>query len=471
MDLMDQLRTPQGRFPVKRAICSLEGRSTQASIKFSFDDSGVAQAATGVVKKDKLREFGVEDLAFLYGSDGRLDHMLIQELALKTGPLFGANTEEAVADWITESHMAKDVVTLQEVLNGRKPYALINGNIERDHGSLVAKVHVRNKSTSNSFDMFSFTVDIAEGTTSAFFTEMPEFPHFKKFSAPGMYDYAFFDLGEDDFGGYMTVTLFAFKREITAFDFAAALSAFAEGDAASEAGFEVLLERASAEIGFPVNELPSNYFGLSEELILDPAESSKQDAPHLQKLVHAIISLHLQGIGIDVFRSTESDDFMVFPNYLSYLWYRFSRQLGQVKIGYCEVCGRGFSLAGHRGISRTYCSEQCKTKAKNARVKRQRDKCREMFIEQQLSVSEIAKTVYAEELSGNVRANKRKTPEEAENQVRKNLVGYPAFKHKVDDDLRAGVGAPFVRRCMGEGVLSAEQVAQRISELGIKPKE
>lgn len=471
MDLMDQLQTPQGRFPVKRAICSLEGRSSQASIKFSFDDSGVAQATTGAAKKDKLREFGVEDLAFLYGSDGRLDHMLIQELALKTGPLFGAHAEEAVADWITESHMAKDVITLQEVLNGRKPYALINGNIESDHGSLVAKIHVNSKSTSNSFDMFSFTVNIAEGTTSAFFAEMPEFPHFKKFSAPGMYDYAFFDLGEDDFGSYMTVTLFAFKREITAFDFAAALSAFAEGDAASEAGFEALLERASEEIGFPVNEPPSNYCGLSEELILDPAESSKQDVPHLQKLVHAIISLHLQGVGIDVFRSTESDDFMVFPNYLSYLWYRFSRQLGQVKIGYCEICGRGFSLAGHRGISRTYCSEQCKTKAKNARVKRQRDACRELFIDQQLSVSEIAKTVYAEELSSNVRANKRKTPEEAENQVRKNLVGYPTFKHKVDDDLRAGAGAPFVRRCMEEGVLSAEQVAQRISELGIMPKK
>ena len=103
MDLMDQLQTPQGRFPVKQAICSLEGKRSQASIKFSFDDSGVAQAATGAVKKDKLREFGVEDLAFLYGSDGCLDHMLIQELALKTGPLFGAHAEEAVADWITES--------------------------------------------------------------------------------------------------------------------------------------------------------------------------------------------------------------------------------------------------------------------------------------------------------------------------------------------------------------------------------
>ena len=193
--------------------------------------------------------------------------------------------------------------------------------------------------------------------------------------------------------------------------------------------------------------------------------------PHLQKMVHAIASLNLDVVGVDLFCSGENDGFLVFPNYISYLWYRFVCRLGQVKIARCEVCGRGFSLLKGRGKPRKYCSEQCKTKAKNARMKRQRDVCRELFIEQQLSVSEIAKTVYAEELSGNVRANKRKTPEEAENQVRKNLVGYPAFKHKVDDDLRAGKGAPFVLRCMEEGVLSAEQIIQRCRELGIMPKK
>ena len=471
MDLMDQLRTTQGRFPVRRAECSLEGGLSQAKITFSFDDSGRGTSGESQgVKAGKARDFGVEDLAFLYGSDGHLDHMLIQDLALKTGPLFGAYGEESVADWVTESHMVKDVVTLQEVLNGQKPYALINGNPLTGQEALVAKCHVRNANTSNSFDMYSFTVNIAEGTTSAFFAGMPNFPHFKKFSSADMYDYAFFDLGEDEYGRYMTVTLFAFKREITAFDFASAVAAFSDGEVADEAAFRALLEQASKETGILTDELPANYFGLAGDLKINPEPSDKKDAPHLQKLVHAIVSLHLQGIGIDIFRSNESDDFMVFPNYLSYLWYRFSRQLGQVKIGYCEMCGRGFSLAGHRGVSRSYCSERCKTKAKNARVKHQRDLCRELFMDKGMTVSDIAKTVYAEELSGEVRANKRKTIEEAMHQVRKNLVGYPAFKHRVDDDLRAGKGAPFVRRCIEENVLSAEQVMQRLRELGIAPK-
>lgn len=245
MDLMDQLRTTQGRFPVKRAVCSLEGGLSQAKITFAFDDSGGASGWSQEAKAGKARDFGVEDLAFLYGSDGHLDHMLIQDLALRTGPLFGAFAEESVADWVTESHMVKDVVTLQEVLNGQKPYALINGNPLTGQEALVAKCHVRNTNTSNSFDMYSFTVNIAEGTTDAFSAGMPNFPHFKKFSSAEMYDYAFFDLGEDEYGRYMTVTLFAFKREITAFDFASAIAAFSDGEVADEASFRALLEQAS----------------------------------------------------------------------------------------------------------------------------------------------------------------------------------------------------------------------------------
>ncbi len=471
MDLMDQLRTTQGRFPVRLAECSLEGGLSQANIRFAFDDSG-AVAADGAKSKNggRLREFSVEDLAFLYGSDGRLDHMVISDLALRSGPLFGAHAEEAVADWVTESHMIKDVVTLQEVLNGQKSYMLVNGNLETGQGALVAKSHVRNPVTHNSFDMYSFTVNIVEGTTDAFFSEMSSFPHFKKFSTAGMYDYAFFDKGRDDDGSFLTVTLFAFKREITAHDFAVVVNTFSEEEDAGEDSFEELWEQASKEIGLSQSELPANYYGLSDELEIVDALSDKKDAPHLQKLVHAIISLHLQGIGIDVFRSTESDDFMVFPNYLSYLWYRFSRQLGQVKIGYCEMCGRGFSLAGHRGIARSFCSERCKTKAKNDRVRRQRDSCRELFIQQQMSVLQVAKTVYAEELSDNVRTNKKKTIDQAVKLVQKSLRGYPAFKHLVDEDLLAGKGAPFVRRCVEEGVLSAKDVAERIKALGIEPK-
>lgn len=468
MDLIEQLRTTQGRFPVKSAICELEGGLLEAKIRFRFDDSG--KEPSGNLRgsdTSRSREFGIEDLAFLYGSNGHLDHMLIQDLAGKTGPIFGAHRKEFIADWVTESHMVKDVVTIQEVLNGRKPYALINGGCDSAHNAMVAKAIVRNASTSNSFAMYSFTVSMAEGTTAAFFGSMPTFPHFKKFSAQGAFDYAFFDLGEDDFGRYMTITLFAFKREITAFDFAVAISAFIGEEENGEDYLADLMKQASDEIGFSIESLPDNYFGLSGELSVEEISLDKSDAFHLQKLVHAIVSLHLRGIGIDVFRSNESDDFMVFPNYLSYLWYRFSRQLGQVKIGYCEMCGRGFSLAGHRGISRSYCSERCKTKAKNARVKRQRDLCRELFLDKRLTVEEVAKTVYSEELSGQVRANKKKSLDGACSQVRKNLVGYPAFKHKVDDDLKAGKGAPFVRRCMDEGVLSAEQVAVRIRELGI----
>lgn len=77
-------------------------------------------------------------------------------------------------------------------------------------------------------------------------------------------------------------------------------------------------------------------------------------------------------------------------------------------------------------------------------------------MEQGLSVAEISQQVYGK--SGE---------ESGASRVRSCLRNYPAFKHKVDDELKAGKGAPFVRRCMDEGILSAERVAVRIRELGI----
>ncbi len=73
---------------------------------------------------------------------------------------------------------------------------------------------------------------------------------------------------------------------------------------------------------------------------------------------------------------------MLFPNYLSYLWYRFACDLDQVKIERCEVCGRGFSLVKARGKQRKYCSEQCKNEAKNAREKAKKEAARRMFLDE-----------------------------------------------------------------------------------------
>lgn len=471
MNPLDQIRTPQGRYPVKLAECEHGELADGLSIRFIFKEPGCGAPEC---EKKKNGAVGVEELAFLVDASFEADHVMIEKIAKETGPLFGPNKTERLMDWFSESMLASAAIDIQAVVNSDEPDAIrFEPFLNKDRTPITKKKML--PSDGNAFLVYSLAIAIDEKSTMALFGDEEKFPLVKRFAFQDAYDYAFIGVGNDNEGASLAVSLFVFHREITSSDFLAACSEFVSslkgGEVDEDDALRSSLIEKAHSLGIDVNDAEQRASNLDGEIELYDEPFCKEDVPHLQKMVHAIASLNLDVVGVDLFCSGENDGFLVFPNYISYLWYRFVCRLGQVKIARCEVCGRGFSLLKGRGKPRKYCSEQCKTKAKNARVKSQRDACRKLFIEQQLPVSEIAKTVYAEELSSNVRSNKRKTPEEAENQVRKNLVGYPAFKHKVDDDLRAGAGAPFVRRCMEEGVLSAEQVAQRISELGITPKK
>ena len=471
MNPLDQIRTPQGRYPVKLAECEHGKLADGLSVRFTFEEPGYGAPEC---EKKKNGAVGVEELAFLVDASFEADHVMIEKIAKETGPLFGSNKTERLMDWFSESMLASAAIDIQTVVNSDEPDDIRFEPFRNKDKTPITKKKMLS-SCRDAFLVYSLAIAIDEKSIKALFGNEGKFPLVKRFAFQDAYDYAFIGVGSDNEGASLAVSLFVFHREITSSDFLAACSEFASSLKGGEVVEDIVLRSSLIEkahsLGIDVDDAEQRASNFDGEIEFYDEPFCKEDVPHLQKMVHAIASLNLDVVGVDLFCSGENDGFLVFPNYISYLWYRFVCRLGQVKIARCEVCGRGFSLLKGRGKPRKYCSEQCKTKAKNARVKRQRDVCRELFIEQQLPVSEVAKTVYAEELSSSVRANKRKTPEEAENQVRKNLVGYPAFKHKVDDDLRAGKGAPFVLRCMEEGVLSAEQIIQRCRELGIMPKK
>ena len=469
---MDQIKTVQGRVPVTDVW--FEDTNKLGRLHFALKTASDAASEEEEARHGgkKRREPTIEDLALLWDQNFRVHKSVLSETALLLGPLFGESEYERMDDWLTASIIAKDVISLQEAINGNMPLASIGqlesaGGGQAGLGELVAKTYVKNVRTGNGFTIYAMSFDVFAATSKTFFRNMPVLPCFRKFCTPELHDYVFMDLENDEEGRFLTVTLFAFQREITALDFAAAVMACGGDDVDSTL---TLLEQAAAEVEFSFDELPANFVGLLSSpgsLEVEERALDEGDVPHLQKLVHAVISLHLQGISIDIFRSAESDDFMVFPTYLGFLWYRFSKKLGQVKIGYCEQCGRSFSLTGHRGIARSYCSEECKTRAKNARTKRQRDEARRLFMEEGLGVQEVALQVYAEELSSEARSNKRKTPEQAQQLVRKSLAEWPVLKREADADLQRGGGSPFVQRLRAEGVFTDAQIVRRARELGL----
>lgn len=500
MNLLTQIQTPQGFLPVAKAKCVMGNCIEDSWIEFEFDNSNNSKTSSLNVSQSQVNKSpqrirhsaensSLENLAFLGNKFGEIDHILLENVASHLGPIFGANRRECVADWVSVSCIAKDLLQMQEVINGDKPYSFLNGvkacqqEIEQGGESpnltcvdsadnvantadetdncatetMVAKCLVTNTATRNSFYMFSYTAPLCPGTTSAFFENMPAFPHFKKFSTGGSFEYAFFELSEDDLGKFVYITLFSFKRDITALDFAVALQAL---DAVGIIDEHFDANAIGSLLGQPCENVD---LSLAGQLNVLDQPCKKGDTKHLQKLVHGIVSLFLGGISIDIFRSTKTDDYMVFSNYLTYLLYRFTRQSGNVRLGSCELCGRGFSLVGARGLARHYCSDACRTKAKNARKKKQRDKIRYMYMEEGASVSEIAEAIFdlndclnnKEKIAFNAELNDKLV------KIRQVLRKYPALKQAIDADILEKRGGEFTKRCVSDGIFSVNEILSR----------
>lgn len=421
-----RLKSSRGRYPVEGALIA-KGQDGTAAIVFDFPASP---------KDAPAAPFDVETLASLLPNAAMLSQDAILsrfvETALLTGPLFGDAADEAVADWECEVRIAQCALTLQEIINGDKPVDFAMNPVDKivvsrqDDGSPIFSSY-----------FLSLPMGLGAGRLEGLF---PAMPWMKRFAASDTYDYVFAVPDEDDSQRYLDLILVSFPGEISAEGYTFLVSYFQE----------MQLELAGVmqqEEGFTEDDLMPVGQASIQESALDAA-----DLPQLQRLVHAIITLHLQGIHVDLFKSDGSSDFLAFENYLSSLWYDFAMHLGAVKVGYCSECGRGFSLTGHRGMEREYCSEQCRAKARNERRRVRVEQSRKDFLEGK-SVNEIARGVYGD-----------MALQPALDQVRKNLSTWPKLKQAVRKSMAEGDGA-FVRRCLQERAVDEDFVRREASAL------
>ena len=218
------MQTSYGNLPTRRATCTIGKTLGDSWIDFDFEDSSSTDGDSDKLRRASKKRNKLESLAFLSDGAWRIDHALLERVAAQMGPVFGCNKRECVADWVSVSGIVRDVLYVQEVLNGNKPYKFLNEDTE----VLIAKCRVTSTATRNSFAMYSYTASLCDGVTKALFNNMPMFPLFKKLSTDDVYEYAFFELSEDDCGKFITVTLLSFKHDITSLDFAVAIQAMGE---------------------------------------------------------------------------------------------------------------------------------------------------------------------------------------------------------------------------------------------------
>lgn len=462
MQVFDQIRTSQGQIPVRDAELVYDPTSG-APTWIDFHPVS-AQALAGSLA-DALSDAGAPSPGRTSRTDAPSDAAMpsIENLSVITrsladalafakqsGPLFGVSLREQVDDWQAAIALAQVVVGMQEVVNGTKPLVATEIPIEK----VVARV----QSTQTPFAIYTISFDLGRAGASDYAAGMPPLPMLKKFRRGGVFDYAFMSSEVDEDRVILTTFLLSFQSEISAVDFAAAVSYFMNDPHIAEDAVRELLDAADQNSETALEDV-LGLVSLENNLLVEEAELNEDDIPQIKRLVYALISLHLQGVRVDVFGSTEGDDFMSFDTYLGFLWYRFARKLGQVKIGYCERCGKGFSLTGQRGIRRRFCSQKCKTEAKNERMKLLRDAARERFMQGD-SVAEIARDLYP-----------KVETKQALEQVRSGLRGWKQLQHEADgaivfrDERRV-----LLQRCIDEGVFEAAYVADRVRYLQQTPR-
>lgn len=208
MNVIDQLKTPQGRIPVHDVRLTqgespcLEFVPANAAERFATSDLAMPRPAS---------QTGIEDLAFV-DKDGLLP------LALQTGPLFGTDVRESLVDWQSAANVARAVVTVQEVVNGGKPLAVLQADEESQSEALVAKTLVKNVETGNDFSIFAISFAVDASIENGYVAHMPNMPWLKKFVGDE-FDYVIGDIEHDPDGAdYLTVTLFSFECEIAPLD-------------------------------------------------------------------------------------------------------------------------------------------------------------------------------------------------------------------------------------------------------------
>lgn len=436
-ELYDQTKTAQGRLPVHAAELDQESEGSQLRFDlFTPQELAEARQAHGFTAP----ALSIEGLSVMRTVKDVLS------FASESGPLFGRSYIESIDDWQNAIGLASRVVTLQEMLNGAKAFVPAQVDIQ--------KSDVRVSATAHEFSIYTAVFPLGEASASDYQKLLPHLPWLKKFRIDAGYDYSFISLDEEDGRLILTADLLTFPTEISLRDFAAALTFFTGDEELVLATLQELSQEAAFAGDGGTAEEVLGLLSEDENLELADVELTEDDLPHLQKMVYALISLHLQGIVIDVFDSSETDDFMVFNNYLSYLWYSFARQLGQVKIGYCEQCGKGFSLTGHRGIKRRFCSEKCKTRAKNARTKDARDKIREDFASG-MSMADIAKKHFPGESAA-----------VAYSTIAAKVKKWPEVQQRIDVAiLYRGEYLDYANRLLEEGFITREEFIARAQTL------
>ena len=368
----------------------------------------------------------------------------LYRFACAHGPLFGAAAEERVNVWASAAIVAELATRLQQVaskLENTMSVAALNGGAFGN----IAKYRLANPATGTHFSLI-----VISRAVDAEYARHLEAPFVRREEREGRINYAFLSVKDEGMGSNVMLYLHvvSLEHEMSLPDYLALSRAFDFDTQVDDQARRHLFPEVSRD-DFAGAQDPAAY-GLAQDALhtMEEVPFDDADCSPIASLVRLLVAAHLQEARLDVFFADEKTGHLRFPNYLAWLWYEYSGSIEKVRIGYCGNCGKPFSLVGHRGRERLFCSEKCKNEAKNRLKSMRTAQMREEFQGDEefnggRSVAEIARAFQLES----------QTYESALDEVRRALNAWPVLKKKLDVVIPAqGWDAELFARCMRDGL-------------------
>lgn len=458
---VEQIKTACGYVPVSGAemgpIRLLDGSDGPIVFTFALERPGEGGALSPGTSGSSLLSLA----ACVTHPDGAVavEKKKMHALASRLGPLFGSSQIEPIADWAAACALADLAVSLQQIANKARDLSLATSlfNLEKQHN--------RNPSNGDEYDFFYIARDVQASYLDRFGGRRVEerdnlgtwstvFVRHVQEGGRHIYVFLILSAGADEATGQLELAAISLGHMMTRADYEEVRILVSmpddKGDAGSTADGDAraaAVSPLSSDVWLDVNggsgdsspDDDVSSFSLTN-LDGDEAELVEKDRAVLGVMVQALISAHLvKDAHVDPFQTDKLTGYITFDTLLSWIWFDFSKCLGAAKIGYCSECGTPFSLVGHRGIPREFCSRECKTKAKNRRMKVLRENVRQDFLAGS-TLNEIATL-----------RMKGEEPDRAVVRAREMLQNWPELKHLVEAEVREqGMQSQLLRRCVEE---------------------
>lgn len=434
LNIHDGTKTSRGSFPVKNATV-IENAVGHHNVSYTFSTD-----------KTEAPHLGLEDFAGCLRSSRDTSSreeifMRIEQFAKMSGPLFGQAAEEPIADWQIAIMAAQQALALQEQINGTREW-------QKRGSQSVVKTQIEDRITGRHlFTVFYCQLLVGLTDNGPYGQMLSHEPLAKTFNTNNGFDYLFIIPAKTNDRRVIDIHLIACDEELSTSLLALLLCYFNDQDVTGQTlasiGVGGLAGANLSKIQHDAEKLEA-----ADAIVYREADITKVDAEKIQRIVQAIAALHLENVHIDLFKDDKTEDSLAFDSYLSSLWYDCAMQLGAIKFGYCQECGKGFSLTGHRGLPKQYCSDECRTKAKN-----RRERTKVMIIRQQFlsgtPIKEIVAAVFP-----------TKSTKIASAEIAVTLSKWPVLKQQIVTELKQTGESPLLNRCIDEGVLSTTQVSQ-----------